>query len=398
MVATPPNGGGFYGFLVRRGGLMRLLARLGALGGRLRTKPLRLPLLKGVFVVRHEQVTEAFARDGDFFIGPLNGPAIRQVNGDFILGMDRGPQLNAERKLLYDALARVDLEGLVARAAVDADAVLDGSATGQIDAVRDFGWHISGLTAQRLFGIAPPDEALFLNVVRAVFYHVFMNVSADKKVEARAVLASGVMKDWLSGEIAARRKSGALGDDFMGQLLKTAGADDDAIRRTLGGMLVGSIDTISGTFARILVVLSERPRLRALAYEARHDPARLYPICLEALRFWPQNPGMLREASCETMLAGQRIRRSDKIFLQTHSAMYDKSAFPDPLSGRADRAIDRYFHFGSGLHACAGRALNRIQLPMLVGNLLDRNYRISGDMRWAGPFPDSLPISFERRT
>jgi cytochrome P450 len=392
MVMTPPDGGGAYGFLVRRGWLMRLLARIAAFGGRVRRKPVRIPMRGDVYVTRHDQVKEALARDGEFFIGPINGPPIRQVNGDFILGLDRGPQLNAERKLLYDALARVDLDGLIARAAADADALLDAAPEGRIDAVRGFGWHLAGLTAQRLFGISPADKPLFLNTVRAVFYHVFMNIPPDKAVEARAVLASGVMQDWLKEEIASRRKSRQLGSDFMGQLLATPGADDEAIRRTLGGMLVGSIDTISGTFARILMVLDDKPELRALAHAARHDPLALYPICLEALRFWPQNPGMRRVAACDTALAGQTIRKGDMIFLQTQAAMYDKSAFPHPLVARGDRAIEEYFHFGSGIHACAGRALNRLELPMLVGKMLERDYQIIGKARWAGPFPDSLPV------
>ncbi len=396
MVKTPAGGGGLLGFLVRRPWAMRLLARFGAFQGRMRTKPSRSRLRKTVAVVRHEHVVEVLARDGDFFVEPYYGPAIRAVNDDFILGMDRGPKMQVERALLYKALAQVDLAAIVGETAKAADAILTRTKSGQIDAVRDYAWELTGRTAQHLFGIAPDDKPLFLHCVRAIFYHIFLNIGNDRKVEARALLAKSEMRKWFESEITARRKSGNFGTDFMGRLLGET-ADDDLIRRTLAGMLVGAIDTTTNCIARILMVLDANPEFRASAHAVRHDLAALYPICLEALRFNPQAPGMRRKAAHDTILAGQEVKKGDEIQVQTLAAMFDRSAFPDPLNLRPDRNISSYLHFGFGIHACAGRALNALQIPMLVGKLLDADFRIVSKPKWAGPFPDSLPISFDWR-
>jgi cytochrome P450 len=70
--------------------------------------------------------------------------------------------------------------------------------------------------------------------------------------------------------------------------------------------------------------------------------------------------------------------------------------FPNPGTWRADRPATAYLHFGGGLHPCAGRAVNEWQIPLLVGALVRRGIRSVGPVAWAGPFPDHLPITFER--
>jgi hypothetical protein len=51
-------------------------------------------------------------------------------------------------------------------------------------------------------------------------------------------------------------------------------------------------------------------------------------------------------------------------------------------------------HFGGGLHPCVGRAINEFQIPLLVGRLVARGIDRVGRVKWAGPFPDWLDVSF----
>jgi cytochrome P450 len=55
-----------------------------------------------------------------------------------------------------------------------------------------------------------------------------------------------------------------------------------------------------------------------------------------------------------------------------------------------------YLHFGGGLHPCAGRDINAFQIPLLVGRLVRRGVKSVGTISWAGPFPDHLPVTFNR--
>jgi cytochrome P450 len=361
--------------------------------GRLSPKPIRIG--NRVIAVRHRDVVEVLGRDLDFRIAPINAARIDQVNGPFILGMDRGDHNQLERHALYAALATVDLPAIRGAAADAADSFL-GEAADSIDVVGGYARRVAGRTAARLFGVTGPDEVTFLEVARAVFAHTFLNIGGDKAIEARAVEASALMRAWLTTEIARRRSDGALGDDLTGALMRRNELDDDAVRRLLGGMLVGAVDTTASSVAKIVVVFSRDKRLMTSARRDAGDIGRTRAWCFEALRRWPHNPIVLRQAAADTTLAGAKTPAGAQVIAWTQAAMQDAAAFPDPKQSRPDRDVAAYLHFGGGLHPCAGRAINDVQIPMLVGKLLARGIRSVGAVKWAGPFPDHLAVMLER--
>jgi cytochrome P450 len=397
-IATPAGSGGVIAGLLAEQRVPATVARIGAWLGAVLGRPLRI---RGtVIVTSHSQVTEALSRDLDFRIAPVNEARIEAVNGPFVLGMDRGATLVHERRALYEALAGLDFNALRSAAAEQAEALI-GASTGQLDAVSGYARLVAAGTAQRLFGIGagdtqPADAQTFMDVSRAVFAHVFLNISGDKAVEARALQASVLMRNWLDAEIARRRAAEQFGIDMMGRLLQGRQLDDEGVRRTLGGMLVGAIDTTASAVAKIAAMIGRDARFGKQVAADVDDPVRLAGWCREALRRWPHNPILLRQAQTNTTLAGTAIRAGDKVVIWTQAAMLDSSMFPNPGTWRADRPATAYLHFGGGLHPCAGRAVNEWQIPLLVGALVRRGIRSVGPVAWAGPFPDHLPITFER--
>ena len=126
------------------------------------------------------------------------------------------------------------------------------------------------------------------------------------------------------------------------------------------------------------------------------DLALTWGWCQEALRRWPHNPLVLRKTETPTELAGVEIPAGASIFVWTQAAMQDAEAFPEPDQLRPDRTSG-YLHMGGGLHPCAGRAVNDVQIPMLVARLLQRGIVKVGAVAWAGPFPDHLKITLKAR-
>lgn len=93
------------------------------------------------------------------------------------------------------------------------------------------------------------------------------------------------------------------------------------------------------------------------------------------------------------------IPAESRIFVATLSAMFDGKAFANPkeFNGRRDA---EYLHFGYGLHACLGRAINGVQIPELVAALLRlpalrRAPGTAGQVVYDGPFPDRLILAFD---
>lgn len=391
-IATPA-GGGVLARLTSGPAVPALAAHIGAWIAARLGKPLRV----GSYVIatRYADVREVLSRDLDFRIAPINEARIDAVNGPFVLGMDRGAQDADERHALYAALRKVDLT--VMREAVRDEATtraahsIDG-----LDVVATYARPIAAHTATRLFGISDPDETLFMDVARAIFAHTFLNIGGDKAVEDRALKAATYMRRWFTDEIARRRASGQFGFDMMGHLMTDGLLDDDGIRRTLGGMFVGSIDTTATAVAKIIAVIGKDRALAARIAADVDDDRALAGWCGEALRRWPHNPVLLRRAVADTALAGTDIKAGDTVVAWTQAAMLDAGMFPEPGLLRPDRQSDRYLHFGGGLHPCAGRAVNAFQIPLLVGALVRRGIAKVDAVQWAGPFPAHLPLTFRR--
>ena len=107
-IATPPGSNGLFASLLAGPALPALAACLGAELAAWWRDPIRFGNI--VIVARHANVVEVLHRDLDFLIAPVNEKRIVEVNGPFILGMDRSSTLVLERRALYEALAAVDLE------------------------------------------------------------------------------------------------------------------------------------------------------------------------------------------------------------------------------------------------------------------------------------------------
>lgn len=394
-IATPPATPNRLAAFLSKPSVLAFAARAFARFSSWHAKPLRIG--NKVFVGRHADAVEVLSRDLEFRIGPVNAARIEAVNGPFILGMDRGVTLVRERSVLYRALAKVDLRSL-RQPITDRAATRISQAGDRIDAVNGYARPIAAATAQSLFGIKPSSDAQFMNVARAFFGHIFLNLNGDPAIKQRADNASPLLKHWMLEEIGRRRESGQFGTDLMGALLAEPSADDDLIRRTLSGMLVGSIDTTATCVAKIMAMIGQDKTLAAGIAADVDDFARLHGWCWEALRRWPHNPILLRRAVVDTQLAGVAIRADDQIFIYTQAAMLDTSVFPDPQVLNPARPTRLYLHFGGGLHPCSGRDVNAFQIPMLVGALVRRGVKSVGTIDWAGPFPDRLPITFNRAT
>jgi len=372
-----------------------LAARIGSAIASLLGRPVRI--FGKVVVARHADVTEMLARDLDFRIAPVNEAKIDAVNGGpFVLGMDRGCRLAREREALYRALAEVDLGALQVAAAADAEGRLASSGC-SVDVVNGYARPVAAGTARRLFGVGDKTEpALFMDVIRAIFAHTFLNVADDAAVADRALRAGALMRGWFEDEIRNRRASGLYGSDMMGALMRNEWLSDDDVRRTLGGMLVGSVDTTASSVAKIVATIAADRKLTSQVEADLDHLDRMTGWCSEALRRWPHNPIVLRRAAVDTVFNNVEVRRGDTMIGWTQAAMLDPTVFPNPQLLRSDRPRDIYLHFGGGLHPCAGRSVNAFQIPLLVGTLLRRGVASAGAVAWAGPFPDRLVVKLGR--
>jgi cytochrome P450 len=382
----------------------------------LRFKPIVI-LGRRALVVRHADVSEVLTRDEDFTIAEVNAASMDRVNGPFVLGMDRSPLYLRERSILSSCVHEGDDERVRAfvRAAAR-DLVAEAGPHGRIDVVQGLARPAAVRLVAAYFGISGPDEATMLRWMRAMFYETFLNVWRDPDVRREGERSGAEFHAYTDDLIATRREQVASGhptpDDFVTRLVRLESdpatrLGDEGIRRNLGGVVVGAVDTTSKATTHAIDQLLRHPSALAQAAEAAAtgDMRTVTGFALDALRFNPLNPALARYSARPVTLAeGTRRERcipaGRTVYVGLLPAMFDPSVFERPGELRGDRPLSSYLHFGSGLHTCFGRYVNLVQIPELVAVLLRlkglrRPAGRDGNIAYDGPFPDRLVLEFD---
>ena len=299
------------------------------------------------------------------------------------------------------------------------------------------------------FGMPGPNEPTMMRWMRDVFHYIFADLTNDESVIRDALNSTAELRRHMDAQIALR-KSQLLGqpesivlerlmasqdemhwpvrstqvatgnsspdghcqkDDVLARLLDLQDTndpwlDDNAVRRNLGGVIVGAVDTTSKFVTLAIDELLRRPKslaeARAAALKGDTDAVRRY--AWEAVRFNPHHPLQVRYCARDTKIASGQ-RRSKNIpagtitYVATLSAMFDPEVFENPREFDAQRKTE-YLHFGYGMHSCFGRAINGVQIPELAAALLRlpnlrRAAGKAGQIHYDGPFPDRLILEFD---
>jgi len=111
------------------------------------------------------------------------------------------------------------------------------------------------------------------------------------------------------------------------------------------------------------------------------DPGLVDQAVEEIIRWATPVIHMRRTATCDTELAGVRIREGDKVVIWYASANFDDEEFDNPLSFDISRPIKPpQVSFGAkGPHHCLGAPLARMEIKVLLEEMIARRIRFESD-------------------
>lgn len=357
----------------------------------LRMKPV-LKFGKLTLVSSFDQVVKTLSDDENFTIAEINAAPMNRISGPFLLGMDQSPQYDRESMAVHSILRPTDLDWVRRIVTETAQSLIGVAKTqGRLDVVNSYARITAARVVAEYFGVPGPTEHILMQWMRSLFWDVFLDRNNAPPVRRAADNSSQQLRAYLNALIAQRASEGANGDDILSRLVKAGVLDPEGIRRNLTGILVGAIDTTTTATANIMGVLLSDPEAFQLTRQVAQgtDPIAMQQCAYEALRFNPQSPLLLRHSKAD----GQTV------VALTISAMFDPVAFPQPNRFVLNRPLDRYLHFGYGMHRCYGSMINGIQIPELVRGLmlLPNLRRASGRFEktiYEGPFPNRLVVEF----
>jgi len=332
-----------------------------------------------VFLTRYDDVVAVyqdharFASDKRFEFAPKFGTTPLYEHHTTSVVFRDPPDHTRIRRLFAPAFTPRALAALETRieALVD-DLLAEAAARGGMDVVDDFAAAVPVQLIGDMLGI-PSDERGPLRGWSLAILGALEPAPTTAQLEAgnRAVEA---FKDYLRRLIAARRRRPS---HDPGEILSALIAAEDAgDRLTEVELLHQSIfllnaghETTTNLIANAALTLLEHPEAAA---RLRAEPSLIATAVDEFLRY--QSPNQLgnRRVAAEAVIGGVALAADTLITLCIGAANRDPAQFADPDRLDLSRAPNRHLAFITGIHACAGMWLARMEARVAIGRLVAR--------------------------
>ncbi len=157
---------------------------------------------------------------------------------------------------------------------------------------------------------------------------------------------------------------------------------DEELLSMLTGFVVAGHETTMNATGNLLLYLAERPDEQE---RLRQNPRRIPAVVEESLRY--DNPTHLfaRTVTCDTTLGGVKMKRGDKVALLYASGNRDPDQFAQADQFEPERNPKHHLAFGRGAHLCPGATLARVELCILLEELLGAHppFHLAGEAVWS---------------
>ncbi|MHC5699843.1 cytochrome P450 [Streptomyces tirandamycinicus] len=179
--------------------------------------------------------------------------------------------------------------------------------------------------------------------------------------------------------IERRRKQ--PGSDLVSALLDDGRLSTEDVLINCDNVLIGGNETtrhsITGAFHAFQAFPGTLDALHA-------DPELAGPAVEEVVRWTSPAAHVLRVASEDCEIGGQKILKGQPVVAWLSAGNRDERLFPDPHRFVPGRTPNRHLGFGTGPHHCLGAALARLELRALLQELAAeaRGVEAAGEVRW----------------
>ncbi|RYD90951.1 MAG: cytochrome P450, partial [Sphingomonadales bacterium] len=211
-----------------------------------------------------------------------------------------------------------------------------------------------------------------------------------------------------------REREQARSEDMISDLIYAVLEDDKEARLTFAetvaltrGLLLAGNDTTATAISNFLLLIATRPDIAAHVTTILDDSRALTRFVEELLRIMPPVRGLFRFTTSEVELGGVMLPAHSPVCILFASANDDERMFGCPRDFDAARPnVSKHLAFGGGIHLCAGISLARMELKLVIRELMIRLKDVEltvpvEALRYtpsiASRSLESLPIRFTRR-
>ena len=185
-------------------------------------------------------------------------------------------------------------------------------------------------------------------------------------------------EDYVDELLQSRRTAGGYAsDDLTTRLLREQVQGrplaDAEIVSILRNWTAGEVGTISAAIGILAHFLATHPQLQE---QLRADASRIPAASEEILRLHGPLVANRRITTCPVEIGGRKIGAGERISLNWIAANRDGRVFPEPAEYRPGRDQSQNLLYGAGIHVCPGAPLARLELRVVLEELLGRTRSI----------------------
>jgi len=318
---------------------------------------------------------------GDEFTKSLLGGSLRVLDA---LPYIDPPEHTEARNAVFNSMRPVNLkkyeEGVRDLARASIENLVQLTATGEpIDAVDDFVLAYPLRALMSLVGIPQQEYPRMLKLTQEFFgtadpEHQRDDVEALSPEAAAQQFANTIQDYYAYFDTIVEDRRAAPAEDLATVIACAKRLDGEYFAKTAcyGRFIefaTAGHDTTSANLAGILQMLSQNPDLLA---RLKSDLKLLPAFINESVRFISPVKHFMRQALSDCTLGGQTIKAGDRLMPLFQSGNRDEDIFEHPDEFDIDRKPNPHIGFGFGTHSCPGQHLAKMEMRMILEELLPR--------------------------
>lgn len=247
---------------------------------------------------------------------------------------------------------------------------------GEIDLLDDWALGFPLHVMMTLFGVPAEDEPIMMKMTQEFFGTAdpeHQRETEEPSPEAMAQqFAAAYQEICAYFDVLVEDRRANPREDLATIVAMARGADGELLPKTFAygyymAISTAGHDTTAATLAGTLKLLSEHPDVFA---RVKADPRLIPSLIMESLRIVAPVKHFTRRVEEDYTLRGQHLKKGDRLMLLFQSGNRDEDVFDRPYEFDIDRKPNRHIAFGHGPHMCIGQHLSKLELKIMLEELL----------------------------
>jgi len=240
---------------------------------------------------------------------------------------------------------------------------------GTADLARDLCYPLPALTIFAMIGFAEEDADQIKDWCADKLVVNWGRPSEEAQIRAAKTMVA--FWDYCTAYVKRRRDD--PGDNLVADLMQDTAVEppltDNEIASIIFGLSFAGHETTTNQLSNCLQAVCDNGLWQTL----RTDRDLIPGVIEESLRYVSSVIAWRRIATQDTTVGGTPVPKGAKLLLSLAAANRDPDRFPEP--DRFDPARDnarQHLSFGMGIHLCLGAHLARIEIGIVLNQMLDR--------------------------